>query len=237
MKPYPWTCPFCDRGVTIADNDHRESSFTMAIDTPHGHRKLEAVFVVCPNPDCRQIALKAELYRGRQTMVSGTRTWEGSKLIHSWSLVPPSQAKVFPDYVPQPVRDDYQEACLIRDLSPKASATLSRRCLQGMIRDFWKVAKPKLSQEIEAINDKVDPLTWQAIDGVRSIGNIGAHMEKDINLIIDVEPEEASKLIWLIELLIKDWYIHRHEREEGLKAIRATSDAKARAKKAGKAGN
>ena len=31
---------------------------------------------------------------------------------------------------------------------------------------------------------------WQAIDAVRSIGNIGAHMEKDINLIVDVDPEE-----------------------------------------------
>ena len=45
--------------------------------------------------------------------------------------------------------------------------------------------------EIDAIKDKVDPLTWKSIDATRKIGNIGAHMEKDINLIVDVDPKEA----------------------------------------------
>ena len=93
------------------------------------------------------------------------------------------QAKVFPDYVPAAIRADYLEACLVRDLSPKASATLSRRCLQGMIRDFWGIKKARLIDEIEALKDKTDELTWEAIDSVRSIGNIGAHMQKDIDLI------------------------------------------------------
>ncbi len=44
-------------------------------------------------------------------------------------------------------------------------------------------------------------------------------MEKDINLIIDVDPQEAGLLIGLIEMLIKDWYIVRHEREEQLRAV------------------
>ena len=72
----------------------------------------------------------------------------------------------------------------IRDLSPKASATLARRALQGMIRDYWKVSKGRLIDEIDAIKEKVDPITWKAIDAIRRIGNIGAHMEKDINVII-----------------------------------------------------
>lgn len=109
--------------------------------------------------------------------------------------------------------DDYNEACLIQDLSPKASAALSRRCLQGIIRDFWKVTPGKLIKEIEQIKDKVEELTWKAIDAVRSVGNIGAHMEKDVNLIVDIEPNEAERLINLIEILLKDWYIAKHDRE------------------------
>jgi hypothetical protein len=31
-----------------------------------------------------------------------------------------------------------------------------------------------------------------AIDHVRKIGNIGAHMEADINVIVEVEPKEAQ---------------------------------------------
>lgn len=99
-----------------------------------------------------------------------------------------------------------------------------------MIRDYWKVEKPNLYQEINAIEDKVDPATWQAIDAVRSIGNIGAHMEKDIDLVIDVDPDEAQTLIQLIELLFEDWYIRRKQREDNLAAIVAIAAAKKAAK-------
>lgn len=79
---------------------------------------------------------------------------------------------------------------------------------------------------MEAIKDKVDPLTWDAIDAVRKIGNIGAHMEKDINLIVDVEPHEAELLINLIENLLKDWYVNREERRTRLVAISGIADQK-----------
>ena len=72
---------------------------------------------------------------------------------------------------------------------------------------------------IGKIKDKCDPDTWKAIDAVRIVGNIGAHMESDINLIIDVDPNEADQLIYLIEILLKDWYVCKHEREAGLKSI------------------
>ena len=121
--------------------------------------------------------------------------------------------KILPDYVPAVIVADYKEACLIAELSPKASATLSRRCLQGMIRDFWSVSKGRLADEIDAIKDKIDELAWKAIDGLRKMGNIGAHMEKDINVIVDVDPNEAKLLIGLIETLVDDWYVTRHERQ------------------------
>jgi hypothetical protein len=156
--------------------------------------------------------------------------WKVGKHLETWNLIPPSNAKVFPDYVPKAIRDDYVEACKIRDLSPKASATLSRRCLQGMIRDFWGIVKPRLIDEIEALKEKTDALTWEAIDSTRKIGNVGAHMEKDINLIVDVDANEANLLIWLIELLVKDWYITRQERQERLLAIVKAKDAKDAAK-------
>ena len=43
----------------------------------------------------------------------------------------------------------------------------------------------------------MDADAWGAIEAVRSVGNIGAHMENDINVIVDVEPEEAKLLIWI----------------------------------------
>jgi hypothetical protein len=134
--------------------------------------------------------------------------------------------KVFPDYISKPILDDYREACLIRDHSPRASATLSRRCLQGMIRDFWGISKPRLVDEIYAIKDEFDPETWDAIDAVRQIGNVGAHMEKDINVIVDVEPNEAQLLIELVETLLTEWYVAKHERQKRMAAVKDAAAAK-----------
>jgi len=153
------------------------------------------------------------------------------ELVKRWRLVPPSNAKVFPDYIPKPVIEDYTEACLIKENSPKASATLARRCLQGIIRDYWSVKPGRLVDEIEAIKDKTDNLTWDAIDAVRKVGNIGAHMEKDINLIVDVEPNEAELLINLIETLLNDWYINREERKKRLQSIVNIGSKKSEVKK------
>jgi len=236
--PFHWTCPYCDRDTTITNTTESFSSnFTLL--NADGYRTISVKTVVCPNPACQRLTLDVLMYELGQKEVpshsGGSRVvWTIGKLLQEWSLIPPSQAKTFPDYVPKPVRDDYLEACLIRDLSPKASATLSRRCLQGMIRDFWKLSKPRLVEEIAAIKDKVDGTTWKAIDAVRSIGNIGAHMEADINLIVDVDPNEAQTLIGLIELLIKDWYVARQDREERLAAIIKISDEKKAMKDASK---
>jgi len=194
-----------------------------------GLRYFKYILIVCPNPKCRKFTLSLLMYE-YVTSSAPPGAHRVGKLLQTWNLIPPSSAKVFPDYVPKVICDDYLEACLIRDPSPKASATLSRRCLQGMIRDFWKISKARLVDEIEALEDKVDAHTWEAIDAVRKIGNIGAHMEKDINVIVDVDPNEAQLLIELIELLVKDWYVVRHDREERLKNIVKVKDQKDAAK-------
>ena len=135
-------------------------------------------------------------------------------------IFPVSIAKQFPSYIPESILQDYEEACAIVALSPKASATLSRRCLQGMIRDFWGIAgKKRLIDEIDALQDKVSAAQWKILNSIRRLGNIGAHPEADVNLIIDIEPEDAQKLISVIELLIRQWYIERHEQEQLYKDV------------------
>jgi hypothetical protein len=55
-------------------------------------------------------------------------------------------------------------------------------------------------------------------------------MEKDVNLIIDVDPEEAGLLIWLIETLFEEWYIARHDKEQKMKALVQLAQGKKQAK-------
>ncbi|EPM7558075.1 DUF4145 domain-containing protein [Enterococcus faecium] len=140
---------------------------------------------------------------------------------------PKNGAKVFPDYIPKAIRTDYEEAYGILDLSPKASATISRRCLQGMIRDFWNISgKRNLKDEIDAIEDRVDPDVKLVLDSLRQLGNIGAHPEKDINLIVDIEPGEAKTLIKFIEYLFEEWYVKKQKTKEMMDTIKRINNDK-----------
>jgi len=215
MEDFNWICPHCEHAVTISESRFSSGSHILKIDNAVGRRTLTSTFIVCPNPKCKKFTLAASLYKSSPT-ASGEH-FNGK--LQSWSLIPPSASKHFPQYVPKAIREDYEEACLIRDLSPKASATLSRRCLQGILRDFWKAKPGRLVDEIEEVKDRVDPVTWDAIEAVRTLGNIGAHMEKDINVIVDVEPEEAALLIELVETLLKEWYVAREDRKVRMSAV------------------
>jgi hypothetical protein len=234
MDTFSWVCPICGHAATIKDEDISVNDSLLKIDNSDGYRCLTSLFIVCPNPECRRFTLTAVLKELKSVFRpdgSGHRDYSNLPILRKWDLIPESKAKPFPKYIPKPILDDYNEAYLIKDLSPKASATLSRRCLQGIMRDFWQVKPGRLIDEIEQIKDKIDIDTWKAIDGVRSVGNIGAHMEENINVIVDVEPNEAQLLVELIEILLKDWYIVREQKKLHLEAIVELSTKKSVQKK------
>lgn len=225
-----WMCPHCNTAAVIREDDQKEGDIVLQSQT--GHKKYTIEGIVCPNPDCLRHVVTVRFsglsyYKGEWIEGGG----RGRYLVIPQGDVAKSRAKDYPEYIPPAVLDDYKEACGIVDLSPKASATLARRCLQGMIRDFWKVKADTLFNEVQAIEDKIDPVVWEAIDGVRKVGNIGAHMEKNINLIIDVSPEEAALLIEMIEMLLDDWYVARHEKQQKLQRIKDIAAEKTEARK------
>ena len=220
---YSWTCPYCRQVATIRPENVSSDIHAFDKNNNIGLIGIHSYVTICPNSKCREFTITAELYKVKYDGIYKTL---GNPLLR-WKLKPQSSAKPFPDYIPAPILQDYNEACLICALSPKASATLSRRCLQGIIRDFWRISKARLIEEINELKGKIDSTTWQAVDAVRSMGNIGAHMEKDINLIVDVDPEEADMLLRLIEVLLDEWYIRRHEREEHMQKVITAAQAKA----------
>lgn len=231
MAKEKYSCPYCHEHSTL-DSDDRFSKwvgFEME-ESNLGEVGMTLSAKVCPNIDCRRIKLTAFLTAAERDRYDSLKY--ANKLHGVWPLMPESDAKVLPDYVPVAIREDYLEACRIRDLSPKASATLSRRCLQGMIRDFWGVAKRTLKDEIDELQGKVTPEEWDSIDAVRSVGNIGAHMERDINVIVDVDPKEAQLLISLIEQLIDEWYVARESRKKRMADIKQLAADKVQAKNA-----
>lgn len=199
-----FTCPYCNRTMSLHTETYNDRTVSFHSNTglwpqyDYEESAVKIMFVHCPK--CKEYSIA----------IQGI-----GKSVENYSsrLKPKSLARQFSDYIPEAIRSDYEEAYSIVDLSPKASATLSRRCLQGMIRDFWKIQESNLSKSINQLEGKIPAQQWRVLDGVRRIGNIGAHMEKDISLIIDIEPDEATRLLKLIEHLLEQWYINRHEQE------------------------
>lgn len=84
-----------------------------------------------------------------------------------------------------------------------------------------------LHSELVAVEDKCDPDLYAAMMAVKSIGNIGAHPEQDISLIVEVEPGEPKTLLDLIHLLDREWYVARAERASRIAKVQALGASKA----------
>ncbi len=127
----------------------------------------------------------------------------------------PPLAIRLPREVPDAFAQDYREACLVLNDSPKASAALSRRCLQHLLREVAHVKAGNLSDEIGQVCESgtLPSDLAGAIDAVRTLGNFAAHPTKNTNTgeIVGVEPEEAE---WLLDTLegLFDFYFVRPTR-------------------------
>jgi hypothetical protein len=230
-----WQCPYCQAHQVLSDAtvSSKTSPYTL-VENTKGEFGIGSIAIACANPQCREVTVRvwlAPTYKGHYGQV----VRDINHAFFDKTLLPESSAKPQPDYIPKPLVDDYIEACRISELSPKASATLARRCLQGMIRDFCGISKARLIDEIDHLRKMVDAgqspkgvleESVDAIDHVRTIGNIGAHMERDINTIIDVDAGEARILIELIETLFKEWYVARHQRVKRLEGLKQIAEEK-----------
>lgn len=162
---------------------------------------VDVLHSVCPG--CQRVTI--HLRRRRQGAV-------GQGSVHM--VWPKGVARLpLPIEVPEAFANDYREACLVFPDSPKASAALSRRCLQRLLRDQGKVTPGNLSSEIDQVMKTLPTYLAEAVDSVRNIGNFAAHPNKSTNTgeVIDVEPGEAE---WLLETLegLFDFYFVQPKR-------------------------
>jgi len=116
-----------------------------------------------------------------------------------------------PSEVPKKFAEDYIEACLVIPDSPKASATLSRRCLQHILRETEKVKPSNLANEIQQVIDSrtLPSHLVEVIDAVRNIGNFAAHplKSKKSGEILPVEPMEAEWNLDVLEALFDFYFV------------------------------
>lgn len=119
---------------------------------------------------------------------------------------PPCPKDVTPE-----IAEDYLEACLVLPDSAKASAALSRRCLQTLLRTVTKAKHGNLADEIQygLDNEKWPTTLADSVDAIRNIGNFAAHPMKSQNsgLILPIEPQEAEWTLDVLESLFDHYFV------------------------------
>ena len=115
---------------------------------------------------------------------------------------PRSTARPVPSDVDEEFAGDFCEACLVIGDSEKASAALSRRCLQNLLREKAGTQAKYLADQIQEVIDsgELPSALESTIDAVRHIGNFAAHpiKSKRTGEVLEVEVGEAH---WLLETL------------------------------------
>jgi hypothetical protein len=118
------------------------------------------------------------------------------------AVYPYRKSVAAPPEVPEKYAGDFREAVSVLDLSPTASAALSRRILQNILRDEFGIQPRDLANEIDAFiaQPGIPSYLTSTVDAIRNIGNLAAHPLKNTNTgeVVPVEPGEAE---WLIEVL------------------------------------
>ena len=153
----------------------------------------------CDCPTCNRAIIEAISY---ETVKMGQQAHKG-KEVNRFFVYPQGNIRPNPPVeVPEKFAADYKEAALVLSDSPKASAALSRRCLQHLIREVAKIKARDLATEIQTLisSNAIPSHLSQALDAVRNIGNFAAHPIKSTSTgeIIDVEPGEAE---WNLDVL------------------------------------
>ena len=94
--------------------------------------------------------------------------------------------------------------------SPKASAALSRRCLEQLLHERNVSTKHNLSEAIDdALAKHLPSHIEENLDAVRNIGLFATHPKKSSNSgeILDVEPGEAEWNLDVLESLFDYYYV------------------------------
>ncbi|MGA2522602.1 MAG: DUF4145 domain-containing protein [Candidatus Bathyarchaeia archaeon] len=205
MNPEPYShgstgkCPHCQFNVCfdepaliIKTSPNGRYSLPAFMATESGGESISVYSSKCPSCQKPIAVIKVETKQGR------TR-----RLVYPFGVV-----RTVPPEVPKPLQDDFLEAAAVLQISEKASAALSRRCLQLLLNDKG-FNQRDLSEQIDAAIPKLPTSLGENLDAVRNIGNFAAHplKSKDTGLIVDVEPEEAEWTLEVLEGLFDFFYV------------------------------
>src|SRR6266850_1141904 len=110
-KDQSWTCPYCSQVATLQSHNMSGDLHSFDLGNKLGKIGVHTLVHVCPNSKCREFTIVAKLSKVQPNPQGYTQA-VGDPII-TWNLKPQSSAKPFPSYIPAPILQDYNEACLI----------------------------------------------------------------------------------------------------------------------------
>ena len=106
------------------------------------------------------------------------------------------------------------------NISPKASATISRYILQMVLHEELHITKRNLEEEIRELEalQMVSSKLVKMLQVFRKVANFGAHPKKNTNSgeIVEVEEGEAEIMLDLLDELFDCLFVKPKQQEEFL---------------------
>jgi len=152
-----------------------------------------------------------------------------SESVWEEQIRPTSSAKTFPD-VPKHVYQDYYEAALIADHSPRAAAILARRAVEGVLADSFEIKSGPLAKRLRdpRLIARLGTELVEGLAGIRVLGNDAAHAGHDDSnddlLDSSVSSGDVSDVLRGIEILFDRVYVQQRRDAEAIAQLKALAE-------------
>jgi hypothetical protein len=161
---------------------------------------LETCFAACP--ECGRIVLIALRLGepGKDPVTVDSQLWPDAA---ARPVAPEVEAEA------PSLAADFREAVAVLPKSKKASAALSRRCLQAVLTNKGGATERDLAGQIDAVLPTLPSSIAANVDAIRHVGNFAAHPIKSQSSgeIVEVEDGEAEWLLDVLEELFDHYYV------------------------------
>jgi len=225
IRPYGPTangiCPHCGTYVQFLNSEFKDgmgSNFKFGEDFPNIDSmsfrdivsKRERLIYTSQCPSCHKpiVSLsRVEVETGRRPIIR--------HIAFDRFIYPKTPFRKIPENIPNGIRKEFLEAIETMSISDKASAALSRRCLQSLLYEQGYQGHD-LNSQIDKALPHLPNYISENLHAIRAIGNIGVHPTRSVESgeIIDVEPDEAGFLLQILEQLLEFYYVHKKKSEE-----------------------
>ncbi|HLY39686.1 MAG TPA: DUF4145 domain-containing protein [Terracidiphilus sp.] len=191
-------CPHCSIGI----HDY----FSQAPPVTFNNGQVwKMSYLTCP--ECKRDIIYLESYRAPNPQGANRRD-----IVPRFMAFPANvSSRPLPAEVPDPYKKDFEEAVAVFPLSAKASAALSRRNLQAILKNKAKTTKKDLADQIEEViaSGGLPSHIQEGLDAVRTTGNFAAHPIKSTSTgeIVEVEAGEAEWDLDVLESLFDFYFV------------------------------